>query len=69
MKKIRMVDLHGQYQQIAKPLSHKMQAVLESTAFINGPVVQEFQKKISRNIWMSNTSFPVLMVQTHYKLL
>lgn len=48
MKKIRMVDLHGQYQQISKPLSHKMQAVLESTAFINGPVVQEFQKNLEK---------------------
>ena len=41
-----MVDLQGQYQQIEKPLSEKMKAVIESTAFINGPAVQEFQKNL-----------------------
>ena len=46
MEDIRMVDLQGQYQQIEKPLSEKMKAVIESTAFINGPAVQEFQKNL-----------------------
>ena len=46
MENIRMVDLQGQYQQIEKPLSEKMKAVIESTAFINGPAVQEFQKNL-----------------------
>ena len=48
MKDIRMVDLQGQYHHIAKPLSEKIQTVIESTAFINGPAVQEFQLNLEK---------------------
>ena len=48
MKDIRMVDLQGQYHHIAKSLSEKMQTVIESTAFINGPAVQEFQQNLEK---------------------
>lgn len=46
MENIRMVDLQGQYQQLAQTLEPRMQKVLDSTAFINGPAVREFQSNL-----------------------
>lgn len=43
MKEIRMVDLQGQYTHIAATVDERLQAVLQNTAFINGPAVKDFQ--------------------------
>ena len=39
---IKMVDLHGQYLRIKNEIDAAIGQVLDSTAFINGPQVQEF---------------------------
>ena len=44
MRKIQMVDLNGQYNEIKEAVNNSIQEVLESSAFINGPEVQKFQK-------------------------
>ncbi len=41
-----MVDLKGQYEAIKAQVDRSLQEVLESTAFINGPEVQAFQKEL-----------------------
>lgn len=46
MKKIQMVDLKGQYKDIKEQVDRSIMEVIESTAFINGPEVQEFQKEL-----------------------
>lgn len=46
MKKIQMVDLKGQYIQIKDQVRSSFNEVIESTAFINGPQVQQFQKEL-----------------------
>lgn len=46
MKKIQMVDLKGQYNNIKHVVDAEIQKVIENTAFINGPKVHEFQKKL-----------------------
>lgn len=46
MKKIQMVDLKGQYAHIKEAVDRGIAEVLESTAFINGPQVQAFQKEL-----------------------
>ncbi|MEQ6125284.1 DegT/DnrJ/EryC1/StrS family aminotransferase [Pseudotenacibaculum sp. MALMAid0570] len=43
MKKIQMVDLKGQYEKIKNTVTNSIEEVLESSAFINGPYVKEFQ--------------------------
>lgn len=46
MKKIQMVDLKGQYEDIKDTVNTSVLEVLESTAYINGPKVHEFQKNL-----------------------
>lgn len=46
MKKIQMVDLKGQYNQIKDVVNPSIQEVIENTSFINGPKVHEFQKHL-----------------------
>lgn len=46
MKKIQMVDLKGQYNKIKGLVDSSVLDVIESTAFINGPKVHEFQKNL-----------------------
>ena len=46
MKKIQMVDLKGQYEHIKQQVDSSIMNVIETTAFINGPEVQEFQKEL-----------------------
>jgi dTDP-4-amino-4,6-dideoxygalactose transaminase len=46
MKKIQMVDLKGQYNDIKDVVNPSIQEVIETTAFINGPKVYEFQKNL-----------------------
>ncbi len=41
-----MVDLKGQYTQIKDAVNLSIQEVIETTAFINGPKVHEFQKNL-----------------------
>jgi UDP-2-acetamido-2-deoxy-ribo-hexuluronate aminotransferase len=47
MKNLKMVDLHGQYLKIKPEIDAAIQEVLTSTAFINGPQVQEFNKNLA----------------------
>ena len=42
MKDIKMVDLKGQHQKIKKEIDTEISKVIESTAFINGSIVNEF---------------------------
>ncbi len=46
MKKIQMVDLKGQYEQIKEQVDTSVLEVIHSTAFINGPEVHSFQKEL-----------------------
>ena len=48
MEPIRMVDLKGQYTFIAGEVKAALDEVIESTAFINGPAVKEFQTKLEQ---------------------
>lgn len=42
-KKIQMVDLKGQYEKIKAEVDAGIQNVIDTSAFINGPAVKEFQ--------------------------
>ncbi|MET1258043.1 DegT/DnrJ/EryC1/StrS family aminotransferase [Flagellimonas sp. DF-77] len=46
MRKIQMVDLKGQYEGIREEVNRSFSEILESSAFINGPVVHAFQKEL-----------------------
>jgi UDP-2-acetamido-2-deoxy-ribo-hexuluronate aminotransferase len=46
MREIRMVDLQGQYLKIKEEIDQSISEVIQSTAFINGPAVQRFQKNM-----------------------
>ena len=46
MNKIQMVDLKGQYIKIKEVVDNSILEVLDSTAYINGPKVHEFQKNL-----------------------
>jgi dTDP-4-amino-4,6-dideoxygalactose transaminase len=46
MKKIQMVDLKGQYEQIKETVNNGIQEVLDNNAYINGPQVHAFQKNM-----------------------
>ncbi|WP_291128713.1 DegT/DnrJ/EryC1/StrS family aminotransferase [Flavobacterium sp. UBA7682] len=46
MKKIQMVDLQGQYKYIKDTVNTSIQEVLETSTYINGPKVHEFQKNL-----------------------
>ena len=46
MRKIQMVDLKGQYEQIKEQVDKSVLDVIQSTAFINGPEVHSFQKEL-----------------------
>jgi dTDP-4-amino-4,6-dideoxygalactose transaminase len=48
MKKIQMVDLKSQYQKIKGEIDHSIQEVIDSTAFINGPAVKQFQEDLEK---------------------
>src|SRR5687767_8229940 len=47
MEKIKMVDLHSQYMRIKTEIDHAILNVLTSTAFIQGPQVEEFANSLS----------------------
>ncbi|NER18862.1 DegT/DnrJ/EryC1/StrS family aminotransferase [Spongiivirga citrea] len=46
MRKIQMVDLQGQYQDIKERVDASIMEVINSAAFINGPEVHAFQKEL-----------------------
>ena len=46
MIKINMVDLNGQYRKIRWQINREIKKVIKSSAFINGPVVKEFQNNL-----------------------
>jgi UDP-2-acetamido-2-deoxy-ribo-hexuluronate aminotransferase len=48
MKKIQMVDLQGQYQQIKETVNASIKEVLNTSAYINGPLVHEFQADLEK---------------------
>ena len=48
MDPIRMVDLKKQYDFLEEEVALAMREVLDSTAFINGPMVQAFQKDLEQ---------------------
>lgn len=46
MKNIQMVDLKGQYSKIKEEVDASIAEVLDTTAYINGPKVHQFQKNL-----------------------
>lgn len=46
MKKLQMVDLKGQYEKIQTEVNEAVLNVIETTAYINGPEVHQFQKEL-----------------------
>lgn len=48
MKKIQMVDLKSQYEKIKTSVDASIQEVLDTTTYINGPKVHEFQKNLEQ---------------------
>ncbi len=46
MRDIQMVDLKSQYQDIKKDIDSRIQNVIDSTAFINGPEVKRFLEEL-----------------------
>ena len=48
MKKINMVDLQTQYQKIKSEVKEEIDKVLDSSYYINGPVVKEFQTDLEQ---------------------
>jgi len=48
MNKISMVDLKGQYLKIKDQIDSSIAAVIDSTAFINGPAVKNFQEHLEK---------------------
>jgi dTDP-4-amino-4,6-dideoxygalactose transaminase len=48
MKPIQMVDLKGQYDKIKTEVDAAMQQVIDTTAFIKGPDVKEFEKELAQ---------------------
>lgn len=54
MNEIRMVDLKGQYEKIKPEIDNAIQDVIESTAFINGPAVKEFQADMEKYLHINH---------------
>ena len=48
MKKIQMVDLQGQYSNIKETIDSSIEEVLNSSAYINGPYVHQFQADLEK---------------------
>ncbi|MBQ7748933.1 MAG: aminotransferase class I/II-fold pyridoxal phosphate-dependent enzyme, partial [Paludibacteraceae bacterium] len=54
MRKIEMVDLKSQYLRLKPQMDAAMQAVIDSTAFVKGPKVAEFQKNLEEYLGVRN---------------
>ena len=50
MKKINMVDLNGQYRRIRWQVNREIKKVINSSTFINGPIVKEFQNNLQKYV-------------------
>ena len=50
MKNIQMVDLKGQYNKIKDQIDTTVIQTIESTSFINGPVVKKFSNLVVKNV-------------------
>jgi UDP-2-acetamido-2-deoxy-ribo-hexuluronate aminotransferase len=50
MRKISMVDLKAQYENIKPEIDEAISAVINSTTFINGPAVKEFQAALEKHL-------------------
>jgi dTDP-4-amino-4,6-dideoxygalactose transaminase len=48
MKKLQIVDLKSQYEKIKATVDASIQEVLDTTTYINGPKVHEFQKNLEQ---------------------
>ncbi len=48
MRKLQMVDLVGQYQEIKKEVDEAIEGILNTAAFINGPEVHQFQNDLEK---------------------
>ena len=48
MRKIQMVDLQSQYTKIKETVDNSIQEVLNSSSYINGPYVHEFQENLEK---------------------
>ncbi len=48
MRQIRMVDLKDQYERIKPEIDQAIREVIDSTAFINGPAVKNFQSNLEK---------------------
>ncbi|EAR11761.1 pigmentation and extracellular proteinase regulator [Polaribacter irgensii 23-P] len=48
MRKIQMVDLQGQYAKIKESVNASIAQVLDTSAYINGPLVHEFQADLEK---------------------
>jgi UDP-2-acetamido-2-deoxy-ribo-hexuluronate aminotransferase len=55
MDGIKMVDLHGQYLKIKQEVDEAIQGVIDSTAFIKGSDVRDFQNELSNYMGVSHT--------------
>ena len=45
---IQMVDLKGQYKKIKEEVDERIQGVINSAAFINGPEVKRFENELAQ---------------------
>ncbi|WP_223808921.1 DegT/DnrJ/EryC1/StrS family aminotransferase [Rufibacter hautae] len=54
MNQLQMVDLKGQYQRLKPQIDAAMQAVVDSTAFINGPQVKSFSQNLSQYLQVNH---------------
>ena len=54
MKKIEMVDLKGQYEQIKVEVNRSVLETIESTLFINGPKVKSFQDNLEKYLGVNH---------------
>ena len=48
MKNIQMVDLHTQYQRLKNDIDTSIQNVIDSTAFVKGPAVKDFEDNLAQ---------------------
>src|SRR5690606_37251923 len=48
MRNIQMVDLHTQYKTIKDEIGRAIDEVLETTSFIKGPQVRDFEKNLAK---------------------
>ncbi len=54
IKKIQMVDLYNQFNSIKKDIFFEFDKIFESTSFINGPIVKEFQYDLEKYLDVNN---------------